>query len=105
MKVKLLVAVVLIFLFSGCGNSEQEQKKSQARVERFAVAEKRMEAWAYVKKEKVISPTETLKLIGFPSDSKYSADHPRNDTYCLIYTNSEYKTAHFVCPGSGGSSD
>lgn len=70
-----------------------EKKNSMETRSRSA---QRFKDWAYVAKEKEISPNETVKLIIIPSP--YGI--PVMDTKCLIYTNQEFKTSSMICPNA-----
>lgn len=91
-SMKLIILCVLILL-GGCGKSTSTQKDNHY-LERKAADKERFEKGAYIAKEKQLSPTESLRLVIIPG--KIGGD--LFDTKCLIYTNTQYKTAQMQCP-------
>ncbi len=74
--------------------AEPQRKADQRHTAALEENAKRFKDWAYVAREKEISPGETIKLVIVP--------HPWGgefmDTKCLIYTNQEFKQASMICP-------
>ena len=87
-----------IFLFAvlslfGCGAGDKAEQEKQYS-ERQVAAKTRFEQWAYVAKEKQITPGETIRLVIIPDPHGFDLF----DTKCLIYTNVEYKQSNMICP-------
>ncbi len=72
----------------------QPERKKHRITEQHSESSQRFKDWAYVAKEKQITPGETIKLVIIPS----SFGHEILDTKCLIYTNAEFKTSSMICP-------
>ena len=90
--IKLLPAS-LVMLTSACLVScgkEQPTRDSAYQIHK-AEREKRLNDWAYIAKDKQVSPHENVKLLIIPG--QYG-----DDTKCLIYTHAEYKQSTMICP-------
>lgn len=77
--------------------TKRQARESVERVQRATEnqhAKQRFNNWAYIAKEKEISPGETIKLVIIPST--YADDF--SDTKCFIYTHKEYRTSSMLCP-------
>lgn len=95
MKNYISLCAVLALVGCGAGDRTDEDQK-QKKTERQAAAKHRFEQWAYVAKEKQISPGETIKLVIIPDPLGFDI----LDTKCLIYTNAEYKQSSMICPNA-----
>lgn len=72
--------------------AKPERRNRQAQ-QQHDKEDKRFNEWAYIAKDKEISPSERIKLVIVP--------HPWGDffdTKCLIYTNVEFKQSSMICP-------
>ena len=58
-----------------------------------AATKSRFENGAFIRKEKRLSDSEVIKYVVLPGELG-----DVTDTRCLIYTNSEFKQAAFICP-------
>lgn len=54
---------------------------------------RRFQEWAYIAKDKEISPGEHLKLVVVPSPWGENFD-----TKCLVYTNHDFRQSSIICP-------
>lgn len=68
--------------------AENKKKMAKQRTE----SSQRFKDWAYVAKEKVIAPGETIKLVVIPDSTGLFS------TKCFVYTHSEFKTSSMICP-------
>lgn len=88
---KYIILCAVTFLLIGCNQAEKEAAK-QHDAEMQQAEKVRIAQWAYIAKEKQVTPTETLKLVVIPTEFGELLN-----TKCLIYTNSEYKQSNMVC--------
>lgn len=98
-------AIVVVTLINGAivwyGTSTKDTrqqliKADAARQEDLGQrAKARVAEWATVIKEKELAPGEKLRLVDVP-DQTFGFLSQR----CMIYTNAEYHTAQFICPGT-----
>lgn len=75
------------------GQARESVEKAQ-RATKTQHAKQRFNNWAYIAKEKEISPGETIKLVIIPS----TYDDDFSDTKCFVYTHKEYRTSSMLCP-------
>lgn len=93
---KTLAVIGFFAIFSWWGYYElvaKPEKHDKQTQQRRGEEAKRFNDWAYVAKEKEISPGERIKLVIVP--------HPWGDffdTKCLIYTNEEFRQSSMICP-------
>jgi len=96
-----LAGISLVSMFAGAFAYQafvvapkEEAKSKRIATQSEAEAAARFNKWAYVEKEKEISPGETLRLVRIPSKDGFEYA----DTKCLVYTSSEFKSVFFSCP-------
>lgn len=70
----------------------EQRARKQAPVR--ADLERRLSQWAYIAKEKQISPAETLRLVVIPHSSGLDI----MDIKCFIYTHKDFQKSQFLCP-------
>jgi hypothetical protein len=90
----LLLTGVMAWGYQSWIAKPKDQKQQRNITERQAEDSQRFKDWAYVAKEKQITPGETIKLVIIPGPLGYDLF----DTKCLIYTHQEFKTSSMVCP-------
>lgn len=98
-------AIVFVTLINGAivwyGTSTKETRHLLAQEEAMRQdafgqrSQARVEQWATVILEKELSPGEKMRLVDVP-DQSFGFLSQR----CMIYTNAEYHTAQFICPGT-----
>ena len=68
--------------------AKNKKEAAKLRIE----SSQRFKDWAYVAREKVIAPGETIKLVVIPDSTGLFS------TKCFVYTHSEFKTSSMICP-------
>lgn len=92
-----LLNVAIVWYGTSTKDTRQQLIKADAaRQEAFGQrAQARVAEWATVIKEKELAPGEKLRLVDVPDQTFGFLS-----TRCMIYTNAEYHTAQFICPGT-----
>jgi hypothetical protein len=98
---KWIAAAMLVGGFITYCNDKNAEVKKRDKVQAAKCRDeesadiKRMHEWAYISKEKQITPEESLKLIILPGEFG-----DISDMKCLVYTNRELRQSTFTCPGA-----
>lgn len=87
------IITAAVILIAGVGTYAIQAAQEPRQPSRAAETERRVKEWAYVAREKALSPSEDLRMVVVPSE--YGRHF---DVRCLIYRNRDVGSVTFTCP-------